>query len=202
MGNRRMGLGRMEALLEQVDRDLNLENSTLTNCTITTSAAVTMTGATVGIDLKPSLCGLTATTQNTSGTTTGVVETLHVKNYTGAAAEVATLPAATVGARLAYVMSVDTTGGTLTLIFDCAGSDVLTTGQIIESRNSNVAVYATSTAAQTRVVYTPANAVTNFVSQGSIFYFWCTTAGFWNVQLEARSNPASTGLTGACTFAA
>ena len=39
MGNRRMGLGRMEALLEAVDRDLNLVNSTLTNCAITTSAA-------------------------------------------------------------------------------------------------------------------------------------------------------------------
>ena len=44
MGNRRMGLGRMEALLEQVDRDLNLENSTLTNCTITTDQAATFTG--------------------------------------------------------------------------------------------------------------------------------------------------------------
>jgi hypothetical protein len=44
MGNRRMGLGRMEALLEAVDRDLNLENSTLTNCTITTSAYCTFTG--------------------------------------------------------------------------------------------------------------------------------------------------------------
>jgi hypothetical protein len=46
MGNRRMGLGRMEALLEQVDRDLNLVNSTLTNCAITTSAACTFSGAT------------------------------------------------------------------------------------------------------------------------------------------------------------
>ena len=44
MGNRRMGLGRLEALLEAVDRDLNLVNSTLTNCTITTSAAATFTG--------------------------------------------------------------------------------------------------------------------------------------------------------------
>ena len=44
MGNRRMGLGRMEALLEAVDRDLNLVNSTLTNCAITTSAACTFTG--------------------------------------------------------------------------------------------------------------------------------------------------------------
>ena len=50
------------------------------------------------------------------------------------------------------------------------------------------------------VTYTPANAVTNFVSQGSIFYFWCTTAAFWNVQLFAKANPASTGLTGACAF--
>jgi len=198
----KLGLGLLETLLENLDRDLNLASTTLTNPIITTSAAVTMTGATVGIDLKPSLCGLTATGQATSGATTGVVETLHIKNFTGAAAEVATLPAATVGARLAYIMSVDTTGGTNTLIFDCAGTDVLTTGQIIESRNSNVVVYDTSTADETRVVYTPANAATNFVSQGSIFYFWCTTAGQWNVQLEARSNPASTGLTGACTFAA
>jgi len=45
MGSKRMGLGRMEALLEAVDRDLDLANSTLTNCIITTSAAVTFTGA-------------------------------------------------------------------------------------------------------------------------------------------------------------
>ena len=44
MGNRRMGLGRLEALLEAVDRDLNLVNTTLTNCTITTSAVATFSG--------------------------------------------------------------------------------------------------------------------------------------------------------------
>ena len=44
MGNRRMGLKRMEALMEMLDRDLNLANATLTNCTITTSAAATFTG--------------------------------------------------------------------------------------------------------------------------------------------------------------
>ena len=46
MGSRRIGLARFEALLEAVDRDLNLENSTLTNCTITTNAACTFTGTT------------------------------------------------------------------------------------------------------------------------------------------------------------
>ena len=44
MGNRRMGLARMEALLEAVDRDLNLVNSTLTNCTITTTQVITTSG--------------------------------------------------------------------------------------------------------------------------------------------------------------
>mgnify|MGYP003660167974 FL=1 len=52
MGNRRMGLGRMEVLLEAIDRDLNLVNSTLTNCTITTSAAATFTG---GVTLNSDL---------------------------------------------------------------------------------------------------------------------------------------------------
>ena len=47
MGNRRMGLGRLEALLEQVDRDLNLENTTLTNCTIVTDQTATFGGATL-----------------------------------------------------------------------------------------------------------------------------------------------------------
>ena len=47
MGNRRMGLGRLEALLEAVDRDLNLINTTLTDCTITTSAAVAFGGTTI-----------------------------------------------------------------------------------------------------------------------------------------------------------
>jgi len=46
MGNRRMGLGRMEKLLESVDRELNLVDSTLLNCTITTSAPTTFSGAT------------------------------------------------------------------------------------------------------------------------------------------------------------
>ena len=39
MGNRRIGLKRIEALLEAVDRDLDLTNSTLTNCSITSTAA-------------------------------------------------------------------------------------------------------------------------------------------------------------------
>lgn len=42
MGNRRMGLGRLEALLEAVDRDLNLANTTLTSPTITSAAGLSL----------------------------------------------------------------------------------------------------------------------------------------------------------------
>jgi hypothetical protein len=45
MGNRRMGLSRLEALLEAVDRELTLTDSTLLNPTITSNAAGTFTGA-------------------------------------------------------------------------------------------------------------------------------------------------------------
>ena len=47
MGSKRIGLARFEALLEAVDRDLNLANSTLTNCTITTDQNCTFSGTTV-----------------------------------------------------------------------------------------------------------------------------------------------------------
>jgi len=42
MGNRRMGLGRLEALMEAVDRDLNLANTTLTSPTITSAAGLSL----------------------------------------------------------------------------------------------------------------------------------------------------------------
>ena len=44
MGNRRMGLGRMEKLLEAIDRELTLTDSTLLGPTITDAAALTVAG--------------------------------------------------------------------------------------------------------------------------------------------------------------
>lgn len=48
MGNRRMGLGRLEALLEAVDRDLNLANTTLTSPTITSAAGLSLATEAIG----------------------------------------------------------------------------------------------------------------------------------------------------------
>lgn len=51
----KLGLARLEALVELLDRDLDMDNSTLTNPTITTSNAVTVTGATKVANIQASV---------------------------------------------------------------------------------------------------------------------------------------------------
>ena len=56
MGNRRMGLGRIEALLEAVDRDLNLVNTTLTAIKgLSGEVAATVTAANTAAALTEAL---------------------------------------------------------------------------------------------------------------------------------------------------
>ena len=150
----------------------------------------------------PGLTGLTASTVATATTLTYAVNNITVNNYTGAAAQTVTLPAAKAGVVVVHAQSVDTTGGTAKLIFDCAGTDVLATGSVFESRATNAVTFDTSTAGETRLEYTPANAVTNLFSQGSYLYFSCAQDGTWTVAYKMQPNPASTGLTGAFAFAA
>ena len=85
MGNRRMGLARLEALLEAVDRDLNLVNTTLTNCDITTTEYCTFGGVT---------CTAYAATATADGLTTGVIPdgASYVAVTSGAAARIVLLP--------------------------------------------------------------------------------------------------------------
>jgi len=55
----KLGMGLLETLLENLDRDLNLVNTTLTNPTITTSAAATFSG---GVTISSALTRLTPLT--------------------------------------------------------------------------------------------------------------------------------------------
>ena len=152
--------------------------------------------------IVPGLTGLTTTTVATATTLTYAVNNITVNNYTGAAAQTVTLPAAIAGSVVVHAQSVDTTGGTAKLIFDCAGTDVFATGSIIESRATSALTIDTSTAGETSLEYTPANAVTNLFSQGSYLYFSCAQDGTWTIAYKMQPNPASTGLTGAFAFAA
>ena len=153
----------------------------------------------------PGLTGLTVSTVGTATSLTYAANTITVNNYTGAAAQTVTLPAAKAGVVVVHAQSVDTTGGTAKLIFDCAGSDVLATGSVIESRATNALTIDTSTAGETRLEYTPANAVTNLFSQGSYIYFSCAQDGTWTVSYRMQPNPVSAGSassTGVFAFAA
>ena len=160
---------------------------------------VSTTGQVIGTT-KPPLFGLTATTVATATTLTYAKNVITVNNYTGAAAQTVTLPAAEQGVIVIHAQSVDTTGGTAKLIFDCAGTDVLATGSVFESRSANAVTFDTSTAGETRLEYTPANAATNLFSIGSYIYFTCVQNGTWYISYDFKSIGA--GTTGAFAFAA
>ena len=152
--------------------------------------------------IVPGLTGLTPTTVATATTLTYAKNVITVNNFTGAAAQTVTLPKAEAGVVVVHAQSVDTTGGTAKLIFDCAGTDVFATGSVVESRTTNAVSFDTSTAGETRLEYTPANAVTNLFSIGSYIYFSCAQDGIWTVNFKMSMNPASTGVTGTFAFAA
>jgi hypothetical protein len=160
---------------------------------------VSTTGQLLGTT-KPPLFGLTASKIDTATTLTYVKNVITVNNYTGAAAQTVTLPAAEEGVIVIHAQAVDTTGGTAKLIFDCAGTDVLATGSVFESRTSVAVSFDVSTSGETRLEYTPANAATNLFSIGSYIYFTCVQNGTW--QVSADLNSLGAGTTGAFAFAA
>jgi hypothetical protein len=121
-------------------------------------------------------------------------------NFTGAGACSMVLPAATPGTRVAYVQRVDTTGGTSTLTFDALTTDAWVTGSLIETRAADNVSYDTSTAGEGQLVFTAANATTNFFTIGCILYFSCTEAGLWHVGLDSSKDPLA--VKGAFAWAA
>ena len=90
MGNRRMGLGRMEALLEAVDRDLNLVNTTLTDCDIETTEMCQFGG------MQATAQARTATADGT-GTGTVAAGSTFVSVTSAGANNIVILPAPVVG---------------------------------------------------------------------------------------------------------
>ena len=144
---------------------------------------------------KPDLTSLTATVVATGAALTYTANVITVNNYTGAAAQAVTLPAATVGTMVVHAQSDDSTGGVATLTFTCAGSDVYRTGSKVESRaTGTVQTIDTSTASETILTYTPANAATNSLTHGCYLYFTCFEKGTWNFAFDlATFATADTG---------
>ena len=162
----------------------------------TSTGAITTRMSSGMPDLTGLLLADTATAANIS-IADGVIATV---NYTGAAACAVALPAATKGAIAVYVQAKDTAGGTATLTFNAAGSDVWATGSLIESRATAEVTFDTSTAGETQLVYTPANAATNLFTTGSKIAFMCFEDGTWHIASEMGG--AADATTGAFAFAA
>jgi hypothetical protein len=148
----------------------------------------------------PDLTGLSISDVATASTLTLAADTISVVNYTGAAACTATLPAATAGTIVVYCQSKDTTGGTATLVFDAAGSDVWATGSVIESRASSEVTFDTSAAGETKLTFTPANAATNLLTTGGQIAFICYEDATWHIATKLAAETTQT--TGAFVFAA
>ena len=143
----------------------------------------------------PDLTGLSKADVATGASLTLAADTMSIVNYTGAAAAGCTLPAATAGTIVVYVQAKDTTGGTNTLTFDAAGSDVWATGSVIESRGSSEVTFDTSAAGETQLVFTPANAATNLLTTGGQIAFICYEKGTWHIATSlARETTQTTGV--------
>jgi len=148
----------------------------------------------------PDLTGLSISDVATATNLTLAADTISVINYTGAAAATCTLPAATAGTIVVYCQSKDSTGGTATLVFDAAGSDVWATGSVIESRGSSEVTFDTSAAGETKLTFTPANAATNLLTLGGQIAFICYEDGTWHI--ASKLGGADDATTGAFVFAA
>ena len=137
-----------------------------------------ITSRTLG--LKPDLTSLTATAVATSTPVTYAANVITINNYTGAAAQAVTLPAATAGTKVVHFQTLDVAHSTLaTLSFVCAGSDVFRTGSKVQSTAGAASTMDTSAATETTLTYTPVNAATNILTLGCYLYFTCNEKGTW-----------------------
>ena len=150
----------------------------------------------VNSNLKPSFEGL-ATQDVTTAANVTYAAGINLNDFTGAAAQATTLPAAVAGTVVVHAQALDTAGGVLTLTFDCAGNDVFETGSVIRT-TGGAPFFSTSTAGQTLLTFTPANANTNLLTKGCFIYFICTSAGKWHVSSDLRT----VGSTGTFGFSA
>ena len=148
----------------------------------------------------PDMTGLTLTDLATGANITLINNSMNVTNYTGAAAAVAALPAATQGDVCVYVQAVDTTGGANTLTFNAVGTDVWATGSVIESRAGGEVTFDISAAGETQLVFTAAAAATNLLTTGSMIAFICYETGTWTI--ASKMGGAAGATTGAFLFAA
>ena len=74
----------------------------------------------------------------------------------------------------------------------------LETGSKVETTSGAVVSLDTSTASETKITFTPANATTNIITTGCYVYFTCFEKGTWNVATDLAKDPLA--VTGTFLF--
>ena len=203
----KLGMGLLETLLENLDRDLNLASTTLTNPIITTSAAVTLSGKVDSNYIRfvtqdwDGLSLSTKTDANCDSGFTMAASTLHQCAALGDATNAIVLPEATPGALTVWRYTAQADGGS-NITFTCASGDFYQ-AQTLNTDVTNfgdahphgrwilgtditqtVATFggAIITAAATHDTLTYAHTATNNQTNvGAEIAFFCKTDGFWRV---------------------
>ena len=228
MGTKRIGLARIEALLENLERDLNLADSTLTNCTITTNQVATFTGGVTSnyldflsgntanltgtvvalTDAEIDLAGATANAANILAVTLGLNA---VNTFAGLGDAVGSvyLPVATRDAHLAMHITSELDAANAITFFTRgalgAGTDVVFSTQVIQPANGYASVQSllttgtATTPTAIKLIYTPAAAATNFLGPGSMMHFYAPADDRWLVRIY--NVPKGSGATGVLTQA-
>ena len=177
-----------------------LDVNNLASYNLTAEVAV-VDPATVVSTLTPTLEGLTYNSTPLTTGSTATVNTLNLIAYLdGADAVLAiTLPAATVGARVAFTQNgvIDTVYSANDLTFTCAAGETFTIGNNLVTTTANV-LAAGSESATGNNTLTYAGGTTNATQRnifqlGCTLMFHCTVAGTWNLNIDLITSVAGLG---------
>ena len=207
MGTKRVGLARIETLIENLKRSLNLNNTTLTDCVVSTTGSVTMNGAVSSNYIRfatQDWHGLSLSTKSDANCDSGftmAANTLHECAALGDAANAIVLPDADPGTLCVWRYTAQADGGS-NITFTCASGDFYQAQTInmdvanvgdahpfsrwIKSTDTTqtVATFAGSiiTAAATHNTLTYAHTATNNQTNvGAEIAFFCQTDGYWRI---------------------
>jgi hypothetical protein len=209
----RVGLRRLEFLVENLKTDLDLSGTTLSKAggsyfDYLSGYQGNLTGTGIDITDGEAVLGLATATAGEILNTTLIKNAVNTFAGTNSAAgTMCYLPPAKLGDHIVLDITGEIDDTTNALPIKCVGA-VGASGntfakQVIGVNTGGIAGSAVETAGtagtptSVNLIYTPAAAATNLLGPGSMIHFYCPKDGQWLVNI--RACPKGTGATGAFT---
>jgi hypothetical protein len=195
MGTKRVGLARVEALLENLKRDINLVNATLTNPTITTSAIATFSGGILNSNVLSSNATSAAVDLSSAAADLRVF-------MTGTWSSTIKLPlasAANAGMCIEIFLSADAdTDGTAIMAVENAGSTTIFGSVVLSSTGAKMdAIPIHGTTNNTKAIHFDADAADHAGGkEGTVARFYYQEANKIHAQVHGITSAATPALDG------